>query len=110
MHIECVQDKLDDCEKLKEVMKRQWKQQEDESGKEMHRYKDLLGLREKEVDTMKAELRKMQKNNEDLRNHCELLEQQVQKFGQDIKRTGSVINFGKSTGEDSIIYNNNFDS
>jgi hypothetical protein len=54
-----VQDKLDDCEKSKDRYKRERKQLEEESSKELVRYKDLLSLREKEVDTLKQELKKL---------------------------------------------------
>ncbi len=74
LHIECVQDKFDDCEKGKEVLKKQRKQQDDEIQKELQRYKDLLGLREKEIDTLKVELRRIQKSNEEMRKHCEVVE------------------------------------
>ena len=74
LHIECVQDKFDDCEKSKELLKKQRKQQDEEIQKDLQRYKDLLGLREKEIDTLKVELRRIQKSNEDLRKHCELVE------------------------------------
>ena len=59
MHIECVQDKLDDCEKAKDRMKREKKVLEEETMKELTRYKDLMGLREKEIDTFKNELRRI---------------------------------------------------
>jgi transcription elongation GreA/GreB family factor len=61
-----VQDKLDDCEKSKDRYKRERKQLEEESSKELVRYKDLLSLREKEVDTLK----------QDLKYHIEKMERQ----------------------------------
>lgn len=67
LHIECVQDKLDDCEKQQGKWEKEKKQKDDENVKELMRYKDLLSLREKEVDTLKMELRRLQKNNEELR-------------------------------------------
>ena len=54
-----MQDKLDDCEKAKERMKREKKVLEEETMKELTRYKDLMGLREKEIDTFKNELRRI---------------------------------------------------
>lgn len=59
LHIECVQDKLDDCEKGKEQMKKERKLQDEEIVKELSRNKDLLGLREKEIDNYKNELRRI---------------------------------------------------
>ena len=50
LHIECVQDKLEDCEKAREVLKREKATSEEEMHKELLRHKDLLGLREKEAD------------------------------------------------------------
>ena len=53
LHIECVQDKLEDQEKLlkKEVESKEKEQGEKEL--ELKRYKDLLSLREKEVSQLK---------------------------------------------------------
>lgn len=55
LHIECVQDKLEDQEKLlrKEVSSKL--KEQDESNLELKRYKDLLGLREKEIAQLKKE-------------------------------------------------------
>lgn len=49
LHIECVQDKLDDNEKL---MKKEFEERATEKSDvrlELDRYKDLLNLREKEI-------------------------------------------------------------
>ena len=56
LHIECIQDKLDDSEKFKEKYKKEKKALEDEGNKELNRYKDLLGLREKEIENLKVDL------------------------------------------------------
>jgi hypothetical protein len=45
-----VQDKLDDSEKSKERIKKEKKNEAEEISKDAHRYRDLVGLREKEVD------------------------------------------------------------
>ena len=55
LHIECVQDKREDQEKL---LKKEVESKEKESGEkelELKRYKDLLSLREKEVSQMKQD-------------------------------------------------------
>ena len=52
MHIECVQDKLEDQEK---ALKKEIDNKEKESGDrelELKRYKDLLSLREKEISKL----------------------------------------------------------
>ena len=53
LHIECVQDKLEDQEKQlkKEVATKE--RVSSESELELNRYKDLLGLREKEISSLK---------------------------------------------------------
>lgn len=53
LHIECVQDKLDDSEKSKDQYKKEKKVLEEEGQKELNRYKDLLGLREKEIENLR---------------------------------------------------------
>ena len=53
LHIECVQDKLDDSEKSKDKYKKEKKVLEEEGQKELNRYKDLLGLREKEIESLR---------------------------------------------------------
>lgn len=92
LHIECIQDKLDDSDKQKDAFKRQKKREEEDYVKELQRYKDLLGLREKESENLKHELKKIQKQNEDLRRSCEQLESQVRALGAEIKRGGSLLN------------------
>ena len=53
LHIECVQDKLEDQEKQlkKEITQREGEKSETEL--ELNRYKDLLSLREKEIESYK---------------------------------------------------------
>ena len=49
LHIECVQDKLEEQEKLVKKESEQKVRDAEESELELKRYKDLLGLREKEI-------------------------------------------------------------
>ena len=57
-------------------MKREKKVLEEETMKELARYKDLMGLREKEIDTFKNELRRIQKSNDDMKYHIDYLEKE----------------------------------
>ena len=77
----------------------------------------MLGLREKEIDTLKVELRRIQKSNEDLRKHCEQVEKELRSagVGTDNKKGGSAsqMNIHKasaSQGIDVIGYNQHFES
>ncbi len=67
LHIECVQDKLDDSEKAREKMKIDLRKNDEDTHKDLQRYKDLLGLREKEVDSLKNEYKRVLKLNEELK-------------------------------------------
>jgi hypothetical protein len=62
-----VQDKLDDSEKASMLQKKEWAHKEEEIGKDLLRYKDLLSLREKEVDSLKSEYKRVLKSNDDLK-------------------------------------------
>jgi hypothetical protein len=44
---------LDDSEKSKEKMKKEKKVVDEDVMKELNRYKDLMGVREKEIDSLK---------------------------------------------------------
>lgn len=48
-----MQDKLDDSEKAREKLKKEKAQAEEDLSKDTQRYKDLLSLREKEVEQLK---------------------------------------------------------
>ena len=48
-------------------MKKEKKVMEDEISREMTRTKDLLSLREKEIETMKQDLRRLTTMNEELK-------------------------------------------
>ena len=76
LHIECVQDKLEDHEKLlkKEVDNKE--KETDEKELELKRYKDLLGLREKEVSQLKSNSEQMRLNDESLKKRIDTLEQE----------------------------------
>ena len=52
LHIECVQDKLDDTEKLVKKFESE-REQLNETKQELSRYKDLLKLREIEIEKLK---------------------------------------------------------
>lgn len=74
----------------------------------------MLGLREKEIDTLKVELRRIQKSNEDMRKHCEVVEKEL-RGGVDNKKGGSAsqMNIHKSSinqGIDILGNNNHFES
>jgi len=43
---------------------------------ELARYKDLVGLREKDVDSLKKDLRRLQQQNEELRRHIDSLDRE----------------------------------
>lgn len=105
-----MQDKLDDCEKLQEKQKREKKQQDDENIKELNRYKDLLSLREKEVDTLKTELRRIQKNNEELRQHIEYLDKSAKKSVHPNPTINKDAKKNSSTHFEDLTYNQGFDS
>ena len=66
LHIECVQDKLDDSEKARERLDKDKLHAAEELRKDVLRYKDLLSLREKEIDSLRADNRRYMKMNEDL--------------------------------------------
>ena len=42
--------------------------------KDLQRYKDLLGLREKEVESLKTEYRRLQKSNDELRHQLDAMQ------------------------------------
>jgi len=54
LHIECVQDKLDEQEKLLKKELDDRVNEKSEVKLELERYKDLLGLREKEISQLKV--------------------------------------------------------
>jgi chromosome segregation ATPase len=70
LHIECVQDKLEETEKL---MKKQTVEQDSANNASMQavqdltRYKDALALREKEIEQMKASASQWRKAESDLK-------------------------------------------
>ncbi len=74
LHIECVQDKLEDQEKLlkKEVAVKE--KVSSESELELKRYKDLLNLREKEISGLKDTMDQLRTNDESLKKRVDELE------------------------------------
>ena len=76
LHIECVQDKLEDQEKMlkKEINYREGVKSETEL--ELNRYKDLLSLREKEIDSFKRAEREHEKMSMDLNKRINFLEKE----------------------------------
>jgi hypothetical protein len=72
----------------------------------------LLGLREKEIDTLKTELRRLQKSNEDMRKHCEMVEKDL-KCANGGDRANSQLGFNKMQGTpglDGVSFNPHFES
>lgn len=73
----------------------------------MQRYKDLLSLREKEIETLKTEMRRIQKSNEDLRKHCESIEKELKgmglNMGSDSKKQGTGMMGGIGSGNKSHL-------
>ena len=76
LHIECVQDKLEDQEKQlkKEITQREGEKSETEL--ELNRYKDLLSLREKEIDSFKKAAEVHEKQVESLNKRISFLEKE----------------------------------
>jgi F0F1-type ATP synthase membrane subunit b/b' len=90
LHIECVQDKLDDSEKARDKLKKEKVMAEEELSKDTLRYKDLLSLREKEVEQLKQEYKRVLMANEDLKREVEQLQRDQKSFLQ--KGAQSVTN------------------
>lgn len=67
LHIECVQDKLDDSEKTRDKLEKEKTKLEDDFKKDQQRLKDLLSLREKEIEQLQTDFKKLLKTNEDLK-------------------------------------------
>ncbi len=63
LHIECLQDKLEEAEKerQREVREREARRAEEESQavREAKRYRELLDIREEEIDKLKSELSRL---------------------------------------------------
>jgi hypothetical protein len=71
LHIECLQDKLEeaDKEKCREAKEREARKAEEESQaiREAKRYRELLDIREEEVEKLKAEVARLSESNEELK-------------------------------------------
>ena len=78
LHIECLQDKLEEAEKerQRENREREARKADEESQavRESKRYRELLNLREEEVDKLKAELSRLTDSAEELRGQVEKME------------------------------------
>ena len=78
LHIECLQDKLEEAEKerQRENREREARKADEESQavRESKRYRELLNLREEEVDKLKAELSRLTDSAEELRGQVEQME------------------------------------
>lgn len=80
LHIECVQDKLDDSEKALLRQKKDKTRVDEDVTKDLVRYKDLLGLREKEIDSLKSDYRKLQKVNDDLKRSIDKMDRDFREY------------------------------
>ena len=76
LHIECVQDKLEDQEKLlkKEVATKE--RVSSESELELNRYKDLLGLREKEISSLNQQIDQLRSKDDGMKKRIDELEKE----------------------------------
>lgn len=63
LHIECVQDKLDDSEKALKILKNEKQQIEDDFKKDQTKLKELLSSREREVESLKNDFKNLLKVN-----------------------------------------------
>lgn len=76
LHIECVQDKLEDNEKLLKKETASKDRVSSESELELKRYKDLLGLREKEISSLKSEMDHVKTKDDSLKKRVSELERE----------------------------------
>ena len=77
LHIECIQDKLDDIEKNKEKTQNQKKKEDEESVKELAKLKELVISKDKEVESMRQELRKVKTSNDEFKSQIEILKRDL---------------------------------
>lgn len=107
LHIEVLQDKLEDAEKgvllnpekaelEREKMRRQI---EEDASRDVKRYKELLDLREKEVDKLQKEMAKLNDLNEELKQSIDTLEKECR-----------VLKANRSVVRESIPFKNNSSS
>ena len=76
LHIECVQDKLEEQEKLLRAELKQREGEKSENALELNRYKDLLSLREQEVESYKKLAKEHEKQIENLNKKMVYLEKE----------------------------------
>ena len=105
LHIECVQDKLDDHEKL--VKKEQDNKviEKTEVKQELQRYKELLNLREKEIIQLKTKEVNYKKMEETYKKKLTLMDNEKKELSQMlIKAQRNVSPFkGSSTTHFNIV-------
>ena len=86
-----MQDKLEEAEKerQREAREREARKAEEESQavRESKRYRELLDLREEEVEKLKAELSRLTDSNEDLKTQVEHMERE----NRTLKATNRVV-------------------
>jgi cell division septum initiation protein DivIVA len=73
-----VQDKLDDSEKARQKQKKD--KYSDDAAKDLGRYKDLLGLREKEIDALKNDYKKLLKLNDDMKRQIDHMDKEFREY------------------------------
>lgn len=61
-------------------MTRERQQYEDEIQKDLSRYKDLLSLREQEINSIKGEYKRVLKSNEDIKRQIDKLERENNEY------------------------------
>lgn len=86
-----MQDKLDDSEKAMQKLKKDKVKVDDDGVKDLIRYKDLLSLREKEVDSIKGDYRKLQKANDDLKIQIDRMDRDMREY-KNSSMTSSIKN------------------
>lgn len=74
LHIECLQDKLEDAEKAARVPREM--EEAMASQRELKRYKELLDIREKEVETLQKELARLTESSDEIRLQVDTLERE----------------------------------
>ena len=102
-----MQDKLDDSEKDKIRYKKERKQAEEDTQKEYKRYKDLLSLREKEIESLKIDMRRLQRANDEIKHHLDYIEKENREYK--VKSSGG-INKSNSNALDDLSYLQQFES
>ena len=82
LHIECVQDKLDDHEKLIKKEQDSKLNEKSEVKQELERYKELLNLREKEITQLKTKEVNYKKMEETYKKKLTLMDNEKKELSQ----------------------------